>query len=344
MKRALHFLLAAILFQGSLALLGAELQSNASGQSGSTAQTGAPSPAATSTQSGQSGSSAPATAPAASTTPAASTASSPASAAPAPPSGSGASSQGAATAAPVATGKGTPAGASAQSLTQMPAPFDPTKELVILPRGSVLHVKLSTTLTSKTNKSGDKFSGMVTQPVVANDKTLVPEGSIVDGHVVMVKSSGRVAGRASMRIVLDHINTPDDVNFMLNADLQDLATSTCTKGIGDSEGTIKGCGKSKKSAAEAAGIAGGIGAASGASIGATEDMICRYYGCPGQDPNILKDAGIGAAIGGGTALMYSLLRHEKQVVLVSGSDLTFVVDRTVEQQPSDTPASSQDKS
>lgn len=220
----------------------------------------------------------------------------------------------------------------------MQAPFDPTKQLLVLPRGSVIHMRLQTTLTSKTNKSGDKFQGMVTQPVVANDKTLIAEGSLVYGHVVMAKASHRVAGTASMRLVLDSINTPDDVNFAFHGTLQDLSTSTCTKGISDNEGTIKGCGKSKKGAAEAAGIAGGIGAASGASIGATEDMICQWYGCPGQNPSILKDAGIGAAIGGGTALMYSLLRHEKQVVLVSGSDLTFLVDRTVEQQSSPTTA------
>jgi len=225
-----------------------------------------------------------------------------------------------------------------QSMTQMQAPFDPTKQILVLPRGSVIHMRLQTTLTSKTNKSGDKFQGMVMQPVVANDKTLIAEGSLVYGHVVMAKSSHRVAGTASMRLVLDSINTPDDVNFAFHGTLQDLSTSTCNKGITDNEGTIKGCGKSKKGAAEAAGIAGGIGAASGASIGATEDMICRFYGCPGQDPNILKDAGIGAAIGGGTALMYSLLRHEKQVVLVSGSDLTFLVDRTVEQETTPTTA------
>ncbi len=221
-----------------------------------------------------------------------------------------------------------------QSMTSMQAPFDPTKQIIVLPRGSIIHMRLQTTLTSKTNQSGDKFHGMVTQAVISSDKTLIPEGSLVYGHVVMAKSSHRVAGTASMRLVLDSINTPDDVNFAFHGTLQDLSTSTCTKGIADDEGTIKGCGKSKKSAAEAAGIVGGIGAASGASIGATEDMICRFYGCPGQDPNILKDAGIGAAIGGGTALMYSLLRHEKQVVLVSGSDLTFVVDRTVSQEES----------
>jgi len=306
MKRAIHLLLAAIVLQGSLTLLRAYSQSDANSPSGQAAQS------AQTTASGQS-------------------------------TGSTAAAQGA----PAQNGSAAPASSSAnpaapvsmQSMTQMQAPFDPTKQLLILPRGSVIHMRLQTTLTSKTNKSGDKFQGMVMQPVVSNDKTLIPEGSLVYGHVVMAKSSHRVAGTASMRLVLDSINTPDDVNFAFHGTLQDLSTSTCTKGIADDEGTIKGCGKSKKGAAEAAGIAGGIGAASGASIGATEDMICRWYGCPGQDPNILKDAGIGAAIGGGTALMYSLLRHEKQVVLVSGSDLTFLVDRTVQQET--TPATAE---
>ncbi|HEY6291717.1 MAG TPA: hypothetical protein VI455_09190 [Terriglobia bacterium] len=237
------------------------------------------------------------------------------------------------------------AASTAPQLTQSASqvPFDPTKQPLVLPAGSVLHVRLTTTLTSKTNQSGDPFTGMVTQPVVTGDKTLVPEGSLVQGHVSMVKSSGRVAGRASMRVVLDKINTPDDVNYNLAASLQDLSTSTCTKGIGDNEGTVEGCGKSKKSAAEGAAIVGGIGAATGASIGATQDMICRYYGCPGQNPNIGLDAAYGAGIGAGTALLYSLLKHEKQVVLVSGSDLTFVVNHTVEAAPPATTASASEQ-
>jgi len=260
----------------------------------------------------------------------------------------------ASSAAPNSSAQGTPAGQSGSNTPDtasapviggltVPAPFDPTKQIVMLPGGSVLHVRLTTTLTSKTSQAGDKFTGVVTQPVVSGDKTLVPEGSLVDGHVTMVKASGRVAGRASMRIVLDHINTPDDVNFNLSGSLQDLASSTCTKGINDNEGTIAGCGKSKKSALEGAAIVGGIGAATGASIGATEDMICRYYGCPGKNPNIGLDAAYGAGIGAGTALLYSLFKHEKQVVLVSGTDLTFVVDHAVE-APSAPQTASNDKS
>ncbi len=221
-------------------------------------------------------------------------------------------------------------GALALGQLTVPAPFDPTKQIVVLPGGSVLHVRLTTTLTSKTSQAGDKFTGVVTQPVISGDKTIVPEGSLVDGHVTMVKASGRVAGRASMRIVLDHINTPDDVKFNLSGSLQDLASSTCTKGVNDNEGTIGGCGKSKKSALEGAGIVGAMGAGTGASIGATQDMICRFYGCPGQHPSIGLDAAYGAGIGAGTALLYSLFKHEKQIVLVSGTDLTFVVDHSVE--------------
>lgn len=298
MNRAIHLLLAAVILPGCLTLVAAHPQNGADTHGGQAAQNAQAPP---STQAGESAPSGQASA-----------------------ASPGSSTPAANPAAPV----------SMQSMTQMQAPFDPTKQILVLPRGSVIHMRLQTTLTSKTNKSGDKFQGMVTQPVVADDKTLIAEGSLVYGHVVMSKSSHRVAGTASMRLVLDSINTPDDVNFAFHGTLQDLSTSTCTKGISDDEGTIKGCGKSKKKAMEAAGITAGIGAASGASIGATEDMICQWYGCPGQNPSILKDAGIGAAIGGGTALMYSLLRHEKQVVLVSGSDLTFLVDRTVSQETS----------
>ena len=38
------------------------------------------------------------------------------------------------------------------------------KETLSIPAGSVLHMKLTTTLTSKTNKTGDPFTGQVTQP------------------------------------------------------------------------------------------------------------------------------------------------------------------------------------
>src|SRR5207249_1141780 len=69
---------------------------------------------------------------------------------------------------------------------------------VTLPAGTTLHVRLTTTLTSKTNKTGDKFTGVVQQAVTANGNTVVPEGSLVEGHVAFIKPSKRIKGRAEM--------------------------------------------------------------------------------------------------------------------------------------------------
>ncbi len=207
-----------------------------------------------------------------------------------------------------------------------------------LPAGSTLKVRLTTTLTSKTNKTGDPFTGIVEQPVTADGKTVVPEWSMVTGHVAFVKPSGRIKGHAQMRIVLDSITTPDDLKYTLAASLADAQGSPCSKTGKDDEGTIEGCGKSKKDAAKSAGIAAAIGASAGATVGLGSAIDCHYYGnCggPGMGADVLYGAGIGA----GTALIYTLLKHEKHLVLLEGTHLTFIVNRSVnasEAPPSET--------
>lgn len=211
----------------------------------------------------------------------------------------------------------------------------PSKEKatgVLLPAGSSLHVRLQTTLTSKTNKTGDKFSGYVEQPVVANGKEIVPVGSLVDGHVVMVKGSKRVKGVGQMRIVLDDITTERGDEFLLNGSLESAQGSPCAKTAADSEGTIKGCGKSAKDAMKGAALAGAMGAGAGATVGMGHEIECNYYGACGG-PSFGADIGYGAAIGAGAALIYNVFKHEKPLVLIQGTHLTFVVDRSVAAKP-----------
>jgi hypothetical protein len=199
---------------------------------------------------------------------------------------------------------------------------------ILLPAGSSLHVRLQTTLTSKTNKTGDKFTGYVEQPVISNGKTIVPVGSLVDGHVVMVKKSKRIKGVGEMRIVLDDITTENGDEFLLNGSLEEAQGSPCARTATDSEGTIKGCGKSAKSALKGAAIAGAMGAGAGATVGMGHEIDCQYFGnCGG--PSFGADVGYGAAIGAGAALIYNVFKHEKALVLLQGTHLTFVVDRSV---------------
>jgi hypothetical protein len=199
---------------------------------------------------------------------------------------------------------------------------------IILPAGTTLHVRLETTLTSKTNKTGDKFSGIVDQAVMANGQTVVPKGSLVSGHVVFVKPSKRIRGVGQMRIVLDNITTENNTEFPLTGSLDNAQGSPCTRMAHDNEGTIKGCGKSLKGALKGAAIGGAMGAGAGATVGMGHEIDCNYFGnCGG--PSFGADVGYGAAIGAGATLIYNLFKHEKTLILIQGTELTFIVDRSV---------------
>ncbi len=204
------------------------------------------------------------------------------------------------------------------------------KSGLLLPAGSTLHVRLGTTLTSKTNKTGDKFRGFVDQPLIVNGKTIVPKGSLVDGHVVFVKKSGRVKGVGQMRIVLDDVTTENGDKFDMNAALDEAQGSPCARTSGQ-EGTIKGCGKNTKDALKGAGIGAAVGAGAGATIGMGHEIDCRYFGnCGG--PSFGGDVLYGAAVGASAALIYNVLKHEKPLILLQGTELTFTVDRSVRAQ------------
>lgn len=201
--------------------------------------------------------------------------------------------------------------------------------------GTTLRVQLDTTLTDKTNKTGDTFTGEIMDPVMENGKDVLPKYSTVNGHIAFLKPSGRVAGKAQMRLVIDNISTPDGVVYPLSGTLEQAQGGVCAhaantgKTKADEEGTITGCGKSKKGAAEAAAIAGGMGAGVGASIGMGKVMECEYYGyCPPGGSGMGTDIMYGAGIGAATALVYTMFKHERHIVLVQGSVLTFVVNRT----------------
>jgi len=92
---------------------------------------------------------------------------------------------------------------------QVKAP-EGAKTVPPIPVGTILHVKLNPTLTSKTNQTGDTFTGVLAQPIVANGKEVVPKYSMLCGHVAFVKPSGRIEGVARMRVVRDKVVTPDE--------------------------------------------------------------------------------------------------------------------------------------
>jgi hypothetical protein len=206
--------------------------------------------------------------------------------------------------------------------------FAGTEEAPTVSPGSIVRVRLDTTITSKTNKVGDTFEGTVAEDVLSGSAVVIPAGSKVNGHIAYVKPAGRIKAKAQMRVVLDSIVTPEEQTIALSSTLEDTKGGVCGETAGE-EGTIEGCGKSKKDAAKDSAMGAAIGAGAGAGVGTAQSINCRYYGnCggPGLGGSILYGAGIGA----GTAVIYNIFKHQKDILLVRGSELTFVVNRTLE--------------
>ncbi|HEY6291718.1 MAG TPA: hypothetical protein VI455_09195 [Terriglobia bacterium] len=188
---------------------------------------------------------------------------------------------------------------------------------ITIPAGTSLEVELTSTVSSKTNQTGDLFTGKVTEPIINHGEEVVPESSTVEGHITFIKPPGRAKGRAEMRLVLDSIKTPDGQRYMIAAALQGAKGPEGTT-VKD-EGTVEGPGKDTKKGAEEA----GIGAAAGAGVGAIA----------AGGSGALYGAAIGAVVG----VVHTLAKHHGDVVLDPGTDMSFLIPRTVTVAKSTTP-------
>jgi hypothetical protein len=176
--------------------------------------------------------------------------------------------------------------------------------------GTTIETTLTTLLTSKTSEEGDPFSAEIVEPVFSGGEQVIPAGSTLEGHVAFVKEPGRVKGKGQLRLVADRITTQDGIEFPLSAGLEGAKGADGAKVTGE-EGTVQGPGKSVKDAAKESAIDAGVGAGVGA-IGA-------------GGTGALYGLGAGAV----TGIIHSLARKHKDLVLPQGTDLTFVITRTV---------------
>lgn len=177
---------------------------------------------------------------------------------------------------------------------------------VVLAEGTKIVFTLNDTLSTKDNRQGDPFSGVVSRSVRVGDQRVIPDGSVVRGVVTRVKRAGRVKGRAELGLRFDEIELPNGTVLDLSASLTDLDEEE-SESVGE-EGQVKGKGTKKRDAVTV-GIASGIGAAIGAIAGGAKGTAIG--------------AGGGAAAGAATVL----LTRGKDVELKRGSELAIQLNR-----------------
>jgi hypothetical protein len=188
---------------------------------------------------------------------------------PAPAEGGGEPASNPAAAAPAAGSPATAAPAGAASALTPAAP--PPPKQVTVPAGTVVAVRTTTPLTTKTAEVGNVFAASLTRALVVDGETIAPRGADVEGVVTETDPGGRVRGVATLGVRLQKLKLADGAKI-------DISTNAFVTQAGKSV---------KKDAAKV-----GIGAAVGAAIGAIA----------GGGKGAAIGAGVGGGAGGATVL------------------------------------------
>jgi hypothetical protein len=186
---------------------------------------------------------------------------------------------------------------------------------ISLPAGTTLKVKLIQTLTTS-SKSGDPFSGRVTEAVMLDGKPVVPIGCTVQGRVINASEPRRISGKPTITIFPDTLVMPNGDYFTLSATLAntDLYNGTSV----NNEGQFKGKGYDNKDLIEM-----GAGTGGGMLVG----------GLIGGGKGVL----IGGAVGA-TATVTHWLVKKNSATLPAGTELTMELSRPLAMTAIPTPA------
>jgi hypothetical protein len=166
--------------------------------------------------------------------------------------------------------------------------YGPPPNLLTIPAGTVVIMRLNEPLSSDHNQIGDQFTGVLEQPIVVNGWVVARRGQTVVGQVKSVKKAGRVTGTSQLGVELTNLTLVDGGQAPILTELWKA-----------SGGTSHG--------ADATTIAGGTGL--GAAIGAAAD-----WG---------RGAAIGAGAGAVAGIGAVLLTRGRPTILAPESQLTF---------------------
>ncbi len=166
-------------------------------------------------------------------------------------------------------------------------------QVLTIPGGTSMQVRLQDPLDSAVNKPGDTFRALLDRDIEIGGKTIAPRGSLVEGKLSQVARAGRVEGLASMALQLTSLKIGEQSYQIQTEILTFQADST------------------KKQDATKVGVGAGLGAVIGAIAGGG------------------KGAAIGAAVGAGAAGVTVAATRGKEIQFAAEHKLSFALAHDV---------------
>jgi len=143
----------------------------------------------------------------------------------------------------------------------------PVVQTVLLPAGTRIPIRLGQSLDTHRDRPGTRFIGHVAASVVEDGVVVLPRGAVCHGHLEESKPSGRLKGRAILRLSLDSVEL-NGRNYTIDT------TDPAFVSKGHKKRNIALIGGGAATGAGIGAIAGvGVGAAIGAGAGATAGTV-----------------------------------------------------------------------
>lgn len=92
-----------------------------------------------------------------------------------------------------------------------------TATTIKIPDATTVHLSLTQSLSSATNKVDDPVAFEVTEDVKAGDVVAIPKGSAAVGHVVEVEPRRRLGRAGKLNFAIDNMKAPDGSNVRLRS-------------------------------------------------------------------------------------------------------------------------------
>jgi hypothetical protein len=107
------------------------------------------------------------------------------------------------------------------------------------PPGSLVRASLVTALDSGTTKHGATVQAVVSRPLFAGDRLIVPQGTLLNGSVLQVRPARRLKHNGELRIAFHELVLPSGSSFRVDTTLKGIQAAESDSPSLDQEGGAK---------------------------------------------------------------------------------------------------------
>lgn len=175
-----------------------------------------------------------------------------------------------------------------------------------VPAGSVVHCRLTQTLSTFMNAQGDPFTANVTEAVVIDGNEVIPAGARIEGRIAQMQRPGRIRGVGEMRLTAEKVVMPDGASYPLSAIL--AAVYGAEAKVHGEEGGVKGPNSRMRTVEEVGAGMGGGGLLGTIFGGFTGTIVGGAIGGAAGFVDTMRKRGPDLALPVGTQLNYQLTR------------------------------------